>query len=113
MPLYKLDFYEEPLRVVEGLVNAAKRKRRVILTLYSPFMCAAHTTSVPMITGHIQENPEAVKRGMEIITESLMQFVKAAIRRDGWVLHLYPGRRERALRRPGAVHEARAHTIWQ
>jgi uroporphyrinogen decarboxylase len=33
-----------------------------------------------MITEHIQENPQAVRRGMEVITESLLQFVKAAIR---------------------------------
>lgn len=80
MPFYKLDFYEEPLRVVEGLVKAARSKALVILTLYSPFMCAGHTTSDAIITRHIQENPQAVKRGMEIITESLLQFVKKAIR---------------------------------
>lgn len=80
MPYYKLDFYEEPLRVVEGLVKAAKSEALVILTLYSPFMCAGHTTSDQIITGHIKENPRAVQRGMEVITESLLQFVKAAIR---------------------------------
>jgi uroporphyrinogen decarboxylase len=80
MPYYKLDFYEEPLRVVEGLVKAAKPEALVILTLYSPFMCAGHTTSDQMITEHIKENPQAVQRGMEVITESLLQFVKAAIR---------------------------------
>ena len=45
MPYYKLDFYEEPLRVVEGLVKAAKAEALVILTLYSPFMLAGQTTS--------------------------------------------------------------------
>ncbi len=80
MPLYRLDFYEPQLRVVEGLVKAAKAEALIILTLYSPFMCAAHTTSDATITEHIKENPQAVKRGMETITESLMQFVKAAIR---------------------------------
>jgi uroporphyrinogen decarboxylase len=80
MPFYKLDFYEEPLRVVEGLVKAAKPEALVILTLYSPFMCAGHTTSDQLLTEHIKENPQAVQRGMEVITESLLQFVKAAIR---------------------------------
>jgi uroporphyrinogen decarboxylase len=80
MPFYKLDFYEQPLRVVEGLVKAAKSEALVILTLYSPFMCAGHTTSDQMVTEHIKENPQAVQRGMEVITESLLQFVKAAIR---------------------------------
>lgn len=80
MPFYGLDFYEEPLRVVEGLVRAAKHEALVVLTLYSPFMCAGHTTSDHIITDHIRENPDAVKKGMEVITESLMGFVKEAIR---------------------------------
>jgi uroporphyrinogen decarboxylase len=79
MPFYGLDFYEEPLRVVEGLVKAAKHEALVIMTLYSPYMCAGHTTSDQTITEHIKENPEAVKKGMQIITDSLMGFVKAAI----------------------------------
>src|SRR5512146_561808 len=37
MPFYQLDFYEPQLRVVEGLVKAAKAEALVILTLYSPF----------------------------------------------------------------------------
>lgn len=80
MPSYKLDFYEEPLRVVEGLVKAAKPEALVILTLYSPYMCAGHTAGQEKLDAHIKENPEEVKRGMEIITESLMGFVKACIR---------------------------------
>jgi uroporphyrinogen decarboxylase len=80
MPFYKLDFYEAPLRVVEGLVKAVKAEALVVLTLYSPFMCAGHTTSDTILTEHICENPAAVQRGMEIITESLMLFVKECIR---------------------------------
>ena len=80
MPFYDLDFYQEPLRVVDGLVKAAKAEAPVLLTLYSPFMCAGHTTSDKMITEHIRENPEAVKKGMAVITDSLMGFVKEAIR---------------------------------
>jgi uroporphyrinogen decarboxylase len=80
MPFYDLDFYEEPLRVVEGLVKAAKPEALVILTLYSPFMCAGHTTSDKMITEHIKKDPQQVKRGMQVITDSLMLFVKEAVR---------------------------------
>ncbi len=80
MPFYPLEWYEAPLRVVEGIVKAAKKDALVVLTLYSPFMCAGHTTSGEIITNHIHENPEAVKRGMETITDSLMGFVKECIR---------------------------------
>ncbi len=80
MPFYKLDFYAEPLRVVEGLVKAAKKEALVVLTLYSPFMFAGQTTSDATITEHIRQNPTAVKRGMQVITDSLMGFVKECVR---------------------------------
>jgi uroporphyrinogen decarboxylase len=85
-PYHDLDFYKPQLDVVEGLVKAAKKDAVIILTLYSPFMCAGHATDANMLVQHIQENPDAVNRGMEIITDSLMLFVKEAIKRgvDGF-----------------------------
>jgi len=80
MPLYGLDFYRPQLEVIEGLVKAAKKDALIIQTLYSPFMCAGHSTSAELLQLHILENPDAVCRGMEIITDSLMLFVKEAIR---------------------------------
>ena len=79
MPVYELDFYEPQLQVVEGLVKAAKDEALVLITLYSPFMCASHTASLELVTRHIQDNPKAVKQGMEKITESLMIFVQRCI----------------------------------
>lgn len=80
MPFYPLDFYAEPLRVVEGLVKAAKPEALVVLTLYSPFMIAGQVVGADVVTEHIKQNPGAVKKGMEIITDSLMGFVKECIR---------------------------------
>lgn len=80
MPVYKKDFYEEPLKVVEGLVKAAKKEALVIITLYSPFMCAGHTTSEEVINRHILENPDKTRKGIENVAESLMIFVKECIR---------------------------------
>ncbi|MBN1286340.1 MAG: hypothetical protein JXB47_13160 [Anaerolineae bacterium] len=79
MPLYKRDFYEDQLAVVAGLVQAAKPEALVLVTLYSPFMCAGHTAGEPALTAHIKADPERVKQGMEIITESLMLLVKGCI----------------------------------
>ncbi len=80
MPMYQRDFYEDQLKVVEDLVKEIKNEALVIMTLYSPFMCAAHTTGYEMITEHIKENPGKVKKGLEIVTDSLMLFVKECIR---------------------------------
>lgn len=80
MPVYGEDFYQEPLAVIEGLVRAAKGEAPVLVTLYSPFMCAGHATSDTMITEHLQEDPEQVKVGLDAITESLLIFVRACVR---------------------------------
>jgi uroporphyrinogen decarboxylase len=80
IPFYGPDFFEEPLKVVEGLVKAAKKEALVVMTLYSPFMCAGHTVGDFFLNRHLKENPEAVKRGMESITASLMGFIKQCVR---------------------------------
>ncbi len=80
MPLYRLDFYAPVLEAVKGLVQAAKKEALVLMTAYSPFMSAGHTATLPLLTAHLQENPEAVRKGMEIITDSLLLFVRECIR---------------------------------
>jgi uroporphyrinogen decarboxylase len=97
MPFYDLDFYAEPLEVVEGLVKAAKPEALVVLTLYSPFMFAGHVAGEGTVTSHIKEDPQAVRRGMEIITDSLMAFVKECIRLglDGFYMSTQGGEKGR------------------
>jgi len=80
MPCYGLEFYEAPLKLVEGLVKAAKADALVLQTLYSPFMCAGHTVGAQLLAEHIQQDPDRVKRGMQVITDSLLRFVKEGIR---------------------------------
>ncbi len=80
MPLYGKDFYEEPLAVIKGILKEAKKEAPVIATFYSPFACAGHTTSDEMITRHLEEDPELTRKGLEIITESLLIYVKECIK---------------------------------
>ena len=80
MPFFDKDFYEGQLKVVEGLVKAAKGEALVIQTLYSPFMLAGQAATDEMVTEHIKQDHQAVKKGMEVITDSLMVFVKECIR---------------------------------
>lgn len=86
IPLYADDFFADQWRVAEGLVNAAGKDALVIMTLYSPFMCAGQAVNKKFIDQHIREAPDQVKIGMETITESLMIFVKGCIQRgiDGF-----------------------------
>lgn len=79
-PLYPEEFFETPIRVVEGLVKAAKDEALVIMTLYSPFMWARHLAEDVDLTEHLKENPEAVKKGLEIMTENVLRLVRGCKR---------------------------------
>jgi uroporphyrinogen decarboxylase len=79
MPCYGKDFYEDQINIAKGLVTAAGKDALVIMTLYSPFMCAGHSVGKNVLFEHLKKNPEKTKKGIEIITESLMLFVKGCI----------------------------------
>jgi len=74
------EFFEAPIQVVEGLVKAAKSEALVILTLYSPFMWAAHLVEDGEIARHLEEDPGAVKKGLEIMTENVLTLVRGCKR---------------------------------
>jgi uroporphyrinogen decarboxylase len=80
LKLAKLDFYEPLLQTVRELVKAEKRNSLILMTLYSPFMCAGHCATAPVLLQHLEENPEAVKKGLQILTESQLLFVRACIK---------------------------------
>ena len=81
IPFFKKEFYQNQLDIAEGLVKAAKSEALVIMTLYSSFMMTQYTTQdLQLLTDHMKEDPEMFKKGMEIITDSLMIFVKECIR---------------------------------
>jgi uroporphyrinogen decarboxylase len=71
------EFFEGPIQVVEGLVKAAGSEALVIMTLYSPLMWAAHLGD---IAGHLEVNPEAAKKGLEIMTENVLTLVRGCKR---------------------------------
>jgi len=80
LKLQKLDFYDPLLVTLRELVKANKRDSLVLMTLYSPFMSAGQCATAPVLKQHLEENPEAVKKGLEILTESQLLFVNACIK---------------------------------
>jgi uroporphyrinogen decarboxylase len=97
IPLYGEEFFAPQLEAVKGIVKAVKREAVVVVTLYSPFMCAAHAIGEEKVLQHIREDPEPLTKGMASITESLMTFVKACIRLgvDGFYHSTQGGERHR------------------
>jgi uroporphyrinogen decarboxylase len=80
LPYFPLEHYEPMLKVVEGLVKAAKKDALVILTLYSPFMECNNMVGAETVARHIAQDPQAFKIGIERMTASLLEFVRACIR---------------------------------
>ena len=80
MPFYGRDFFEGQLAAVKGLVQAVGREAVVVMTLYSPFMCAGQTAGAARVTEHLNREPEKVRKGLEVITESLLVFVRECIK---------------------------------
>jgi len=76
---YGLDFYQDQLFIVQELVKAVKNDALIVMTLYSPFMCAGHVVGRDQLADHIRENPDKIKKGLETITESLLTFAKGCI----------------------------------
>jgi uroporphyrinogen decarboxylase len=79
MPQYGLEFYQDQVDIASALVKAAGKEALVIQTLYSPFMLASHSVGDGVLHQHLLENPEKAKHGIEIVTESLLIFVRACI----------------------------------
>lgn len=75
----KLDFFEPQLETVREIVKATKKEALVVMTLYSPFMWAGQCASLPVLFRHMEEDPEAVKRGLNVLIESQLIFVRACM----------------------------------
>ncbi len=80
MPHYGRDFFGGQLEAVKGLVQAVGREAVIVMTLYSPFMCAGQATGQALLTEHLHREPEKVRKGLEIVTDSLLEFVRECIR---------------------------------
>jgi uroporphyrinogen decarboxylase len=79
MPCYGYEFYKDQINIAKGLVEAVGKESLVLMTLYSPFMCAGQSVGKEILVEHLRENPEQAKKGIEIIMDSLMTFVQGCI----------------------------------
>ena len=77
IPPCPTDFFEPTLHVVRELVKAVKEEAPVIVTLYSPFMWFRYLAEADVINSHFKENPEAMKKGLDIFTDYIKIFIHA------------------------------------
>ncbi|RRB06534.1 uroporphyrinogen decarboxylase family protein [Larkinella rosea] len=80
IPVLKESFFEPSLYIIKGLIKAAKAEALILPTMYSPYQMAKQAVPKELLLKHVQEDPEAVSRGMENVTLSVMNYVRAAVR---------------------------------
>jgi uroporphyrinogen decarboxylase len=106
LPHHGKEFFADQVAVVEGLVKALKHEALVVCTLYSPFMLARESVGDERFLEHIEADPEAVRKGIEKVTESLLVFVRECVRVgvDGFYASTQGGEAGR-FSRPGLFEE--------
>ena len=78
-PFYDRDYFDDQIEAVRQLVKAADGQVLTVVTLYSAFQHSRYAAGLETVVRHVQENPEAYCKGLEIITESILVFVNACI----------------------------------
>jgi uroporphyrinogen decarboxylase len=96
-PILTEKWFEPSLYLLRQLVKAAKSEALIIQTLYTPYQMAKQAVPWERLVEHVTQDAEAVSRGMENITLSLMNFVDAAVRAgaDGFYLPTQGGETNR------------------
>ena len=79
-PVLDEAFFATQVAVAEGLVRAARDEALVIMTVYSPFMWAKRWATDTTVMAHLREDPEAVRRGLEVLTEGVRRLVRGCQR---------------------------------
>lgn len=80
MPVLKEEWFEPIVYVSRKLAKEAKSEALIIQTLYSPYQMAKQAVPWELLVKHAYEDPESVKRGMENLTLSMMNFVRASVK---------------------------------
>ncbi len=100
-PVYPEKWWEPSLYLLRGLVREAKSEALIIQTLFSPYQMAKQAVPWKTLVEHARQDPEAVCRGMENITLSLLHFAQAAARAgvDGFYMCTQGGETNRFAER--------------
>src|SRR5208283_5498170 len=80
MPILTEQWFEPALYLLKNLIKEAKSEALIIQTLYSHYQLAKQAVGWDVLVEHVKQDPEAVCRGLENISLSLMNFVQAAAR---------------------------------
>lgn len=78
--VYPDEFFEPTFFIVKELIKTTKNEALVIMTLYSPFMWIRQVVSELEQHHPLNEYKDAVKKGMEIMTENVIKLARGCKR---------------------------------
>lgn len=86
-------FFAPTFAVAEGLAKAVKGEALVVVTIYSPFMWASQYGGIETLIQHMREDPDAVRAGLEIMTENVLTLLRGCKRAgvDGFYISTQGG----------------------
>lgn len=79
VPQYGVDFYQDQIDVVAGLVRELKSETVIIVTLYSAYMFASHFAGWEKLDAHMLQDPEMVRIALDRIALSMGEFIRACV----------------------------------
>jgi uroporphyrinogen decarboxylase len=97
VPVYGKDFFEPQLKVIEAIAKQLKREALILPTVYATFSLAYQTAGRRQLVEQGKANPDAVKRGLQNIAESILIYIREAVKRgaDGFYVSTQGGERGR------------------
>jgi uroporphyrinogen decarboxylase len=79
-PVLAEKWWEPSLYLLKSLIREAKSEALIIQTLFSPYQMAKQAVPWKVLVEHANQDAEAVCRGMENISLSILNFIQAAAR---------------------------------
>jgi uroporphyrinogen decarboxylase len=92
IPVYKKDFFEPQLAVIEALAKELKSEALILPTVYSPLSLAYQTVGKDALA-HAKQDPDAVAKGLNNLALGIVNYIEEAIKRgaDGFYISTQGG----------------------
>jgi uroporphyrinogen decarboxylase len=93
IPVYGQETYGPQLEVIKEIVKELKSEALIIPTVYSPLLLAASIAGPETYLAHAKENPDAVAKGVQNLTENILYYIRESIKLgvDGFYLSTHGG----------------------
>ncbi|MDR1727622.1 MAG: hypothetical protein LBT74_06800 [Acidobacteriota bacterium] len=92
IPVYREEDFEPQLAVIEALAKELKSEALIMPTVYPPTAFASMTVGMKYME-QVKQDPDATAKGFANLTESIVNFMRAALRRgaDGFYVSTQGG----------------------